>query len=500
MGGTVRRPGSDEGWRVRGRQGTARGRAGTGRGRRLAAGCAGAAVVLGLGGVPPGQESAAAGSGGSRAAADTTRPVAAAGAFRSGPAEAGSSAEAAHSGEAGSAGEPGTYAFAGDARRVDGAVSPADAVELAPGRSYRSTLPATGTVHYRLELDDTTNLYASATVVPPPGRDTSVIDGVRVSVRDSEGRSCDADTSSLGAGGSPHPVAAWAMREISPGRSLCDDAGTYYLAVERAAPDAKDASPDPWEMELTTVSEPALEETGPTRAPGEWNSATPAPVTGQPQRRAGGAGFAEATPVGQGVWRDGIRPGQTLFFKVPVDWGQQLHAGAELGSSGSDGSGFVATALDLDLYNPVRGHVEDLGMSYNGEQKSKSLAPLPEAAHVNRLAPGRRTGAMRFAGSYYLVAHLTAEVADDFGDRPVPLTLRVRVSGAAQEGPGYAGRTVPSDVFTVTGEGRDAAAGGGTTGDGTAYRVLAVGGIGMGSALLAGLGVWTAVARRRALP
>ncbi|MBT3151754.1 hypothetical protein HTV45_12800 [Streptomyces sp. CHD11] len=453
---------------MRGRQGTARGRAGSGRGRRLAAGCVGVAVVLG--GVLPGQQAAAAGG------------------FRSGP------------GDAGSSGTPGTYAFAEDARRVDGAMSPADAVELEPGRSYRSTLPATGTVHYRLELDDTTNLYASATVVPPPGRGTSVIDGVRVSVRDSEGRSCDADTSSLGSGGSPHPVAAWAMREISPRRSPCDDAGTYYLAVERAAPEAKGASPDPWEMELTTVSEPALEGTGPTRAPGEWNSAPPEPVTGQPERRAGGAGFTEATAVGQGVWRDGIRPGQTLFYKVPVDWGQQLYATVDLGGPGPAGGGFAAAALDLDLYNPARGHVEDLGMSYNGEPKSKSLAPLPEVAHGNRLDPGRQTGVMRFAGSYYLVAHLTAEVADDFGDGPVPLTLRIRVSGAVQEGPRYAGQTVPADVFTVTGEDRDAAAGGGTAGDGAAYRSLALGGIGTGSALLAWLGVWTMVVRRRARP
>ncbi|MFI8088920.1 hypothetical protein ACIF9R_11460 [Streptomyces sp. NPDC086080] len=485
MGDTVRRPGSDEGWRVRGRQSTARGRAGSGRGPRLIAGSTGVAVLLGLGGVLPGQDASAAGSTGGVATTDVTGSVSATGTRWSGPAR--------------SSDDPGDYAFAEEARRVDGAVSTTDAVELAPGRSYRSTLPATGTVYYRLELDDTTNVYASATVVPPPGGDASVIDGVRVSVQNSDGRSCDAGTASFGAGGSPHPVAAWAMREISPRRSVCKDAGTYYLTVERAAPDGTGSLPGPWAMELTTVSEPALEKTGPS-APEEWNSAPPPPATGKPERRAGGAGFGRATSVGDGVWRDDIRPGQTLFYKVPVDWGQQLSATAELGSTDSDGTGFVAAALDLDLYNPARGRVEDLGMGYDGGHKSKSLAPLPQVAYANRHASGRQVAAMRFAGSYYLVAHLTEAVADVFGDGPVPLTLRVRLSGAAQEGPGYAGRTVPADVFTVTGKDREAAADGGTAGDGTAYRALAVGGIGTGSALLVGLGVWTLVARRRAVP
>ncbi|MFC9888349.1 hypothetical protein ACFW3A_12935 [Streptomyces pilosus] len=483
MGDTVRRPGSDEGWRVRGRQGKARGRADIRRGRRLAAGGAGLAAVLVLGGAVPGQDASALGTAGKTGpAAGVTAPV---GAPRPGP-----------PGKA----DPGTYAFAEDARRIDGAVSTTDAVELLPGLSYRSTLPPDGKVHYRLRLDGTTNLYASATAVPPAGRDAPVTDGVKVSLRNSDGRSCDVDTASFGAGGSPHPVTAWAMREISPRNSPCDDAGTYYLTVERADPDGRNSSPDAWETELTTVSEPAPGTTGATSAPEDWNSAPPTPATGEPERRAGGAGFAVATAVGEGAWRDDIRPGQTLFYKVPVDWGQQLHVTAELGGAGMNAGGYAAAALDLDLYNPARGRVDDLGLGYGGGRKSRSLGPLPPVAHANRYSSARQVTATRFAGSYYLAAHLTAEVADDFGDGPVPLTLRVGLDGTPQDGPGYAGQPVPADVFTVTGEDREAAAEGGSAGDDAPYRVLAVGGIGTGSALLVGLGVWTLAARRRALP
>ncbi|WP_145868302.1 hypothetical protein [Streptomyces capillispiralis] len=444
-------------------------------------------AVLGLG-VPPGAFAGEAAGEPAGAAANRAALAGAAGA--AGPGEAAGTLRSAPV-------VPGTYAFAEDAGSVEGTVSAADAEELVPGRTYRSTLPARGKVYYRLELDATTNIYASATAVPPAGRTASVIDGVKVTVEDGEGRACDVDTASFGAAGSPHPVAAWAMREISPRRSLCQEAGAYYVAVERVDPDGKGSSPDPWEMELTAMTEPPLERATATTAPREWNSAPPRPVAGQPERRPGGAGFARATPVGHGVWRDDIRPGQTLFYKVPVDWGRQLHATAELGGSGSGGSGYVAAALDLDLYNPARGPVADAGLGYDGTQKAESLAPLPPVAYVNRHAVSRQVGAMRFAGSYYLVAHLSAGVADDFGDGPVPLTLRVGLSGTAQDGPGYAGESVPSGVFSVTGEDRRAASEGAAAGDDTAFRALAVGGIGMGSALLVGLGAWTLVARRR---
>ncbi|MQL64507.1 hypothetical protein F6Q10_18385 [Streptomyces vinaceus] len=393
-----------------------------------------------------------------------------------------------------------TYAFTEDARRIEGAGSTADAVELEPGRTYRSTLPPDAKVFFRLELDDTETAYASATAVPPPGTGVAVADGVKVTVEDADGRSCDGDTAIFGAPGSPHPVAAWAMREISPRRSLCAEAGTYYVTVERASPDARGASPDPWELELHTVSEPGTKTPEGTAAPGAWDSATPAPVQGTAQRRSGGAGFAQAARLGEGVWRDDIRPGQTLFYQVPVDWGRQLHATAELGSSGTDASRYVASALTLDVYNPVRGHVEDLSVGYNGGQKSKGLKPLPPVAYENRYASGQQVSAVRFAGAYYLVAHLSPEVAEDYGDGPVPLTLRVRLGGAGRNGPDYAGGTVPADVFTVDGGATSGETGG--AGDETLYRVLAAGGIGTGSALVVGLGVWTVVARRRgaALP
>ncbi|MFJ7900301.1 hypothetical protein ACIQ6V_07295 [Streptomyces sp. NPDC096198] len=414
---------------------------------------------------------------------------------------------------------PAPYAFAREARAVDGATGTTDAVRLDPGHLYRSALPVGARRYYRLDLDATADAYVSVTAVPRAGARVTSSDGFKVSLQDADGTTCSSGTAHFGPTQSPHPIAAWASRETGPGTYGCKGAGAYYVVVERRDPTA--VLPTGWDLELDYVSEPAVRRAGSTAPSGGWSAGSPAPVLGEAAPRVGGAGFATASALGQGVWRDAIRPGQTLFYKVPVDWGQQLSATAEMSSSGS-GDGYVGTALALSLYNPVRAHVEDAGAGYGGAQSSAALEPLPPVDYANRRAVGSRAGGMRFAGWYYLAVHLGAPVADRFGGGPFGLTLRVRIGGTPVSGPVYAGRSAPREVFEVTaadrreasagaaagtarGGGFDgsaplvrAGAGGGTAGDTRALAMLAAGGIGTGSALLLWLGVWTAAARRRA--
>ncbi|WP_257033385.1 hypothetical protein [Streptomyces sp. Ag109_G2-15] len=389
--------------------------------------------------------------------------------------------------------EPGTYAFAPDALRVTGAASPADAPRLTPGRTYRSSLPRNGRLYYRLDLATaTTTAYVPVTAVPPAHATVTATDGIRVSVQDASGSSCANASARFGAALSPRPVTALAERE--PGRTLCPGAGTYYVRVERVDSGTADAA-QRWDLEIKPVTEPRLTKTGSTTAPRAWDSASPEPLAGDPRDRTGGAGFVTAAPLGEGVWRTRITPGRTLFYKVPVDWGRQVHAVAELDGSTS-GHGYVGGALNLSLYNPVRGSVDDASLGYTGTRKSVALAPLPPVEYPNRYAVLSGESAMRFAGDYYLVVHLSEQMAETFGQGPFEVTLRVRLDGQAHGGPEYAGRPVPDDVFTLTEQDREAAATGGTGGGDTAMKALAVGGIGAGTVLLLVLGVWTVAARR----
>ncbi|WP_406443829.1 hypothetical protein OHB14_33210 [Streptomyces sp. NBC_01613] len=388
------------------------------------------------------------------------------------------------------------YAFAEGAQSVDGATGSTDAQRLEVGKTYRSSLPRGAKVYYSLELDAESNTYVSATAIPRAGAKLSVTDGIRVSVQDADSDSCSNQSASFGAAKSPHPITAWGARTTSPANPLCKGVGTYYVVVERVG--TADSSPGAWDLELAAQTEPPLKEAGSTNPPTVWNSASPTPVSGEPKRSPGGAGFSRATSVGQGVWRADISPGQTLFYKVPVDWGQQLSATADLGSADGAGQGYAVAALDLTLYNPVRADVEDASVGYDGQQKSASLAPVPSVAYANRYAVTDQVNGMRFAGSYYLVVHLAQGVADEFGDGPFGLRLHVRVEGAAQDGPGYAGQPVPRNVFEVTAQDREAAAEGGAAGVDAAMTAVAVAGIGAGTVLLVVLGVWTVTARRRA--
>ncbi|MFR0358769.1 hypothetical protein [Streptomyces sediminimaris] len=388
-----------------------------------------------------------------------------------------------------------SYAFAEGARSVDGATGTADAPRLRVGTTYRSSLSKGAKAYYSFDLDADSNTYVSVTAVPGEAARLSVTDGIRVSVQNTDGNSCSYQSASFGAARSPHPVTAWGARTVSPANPVCKGTGTYYVVVERVG--TAESSPGAWDLELTTVSEPPAEKAGPTSAPTVWDSASPTPVTGAPRTSQGGAGYSRATPVGQGVWRADISPGQTLFYKVPVDWGRQLSATAELGTAGR-GQGYAVDALGLALYNPVRAHVEDTSVGYDGHQQSLSLAPVPPVAYANRYAAGDQLSGMRFAGSYYLVLHLSKGVADEFGDGPFGLTLRVGLRGAGQDGPGYAGQSVPRNVFQVTDEDRENAATGGAGGGNTAMKAVAAGGIGAGTVVLAVLGAWTLTARRRA--
>ncbi|MEU4653488.1 hypothetical protein AB0G32_06010 [Streptomyces sp. NPDC023723] len=430
-----------------------------------------------------------------------TAAVPGAAAFAAGT--AGTTGTAASDNRAGeSDGDGDGYAFAPGARRVDGAGGAAGAARLDLGVTYRSSLPRAAEVYYALELDAASDAYVSVTAVPRAGGEVVAVDGVRVSVRDADGGSCSLDSATFGAARSPHPVTASAAREITRTGTRCQEAGHYYVVVERVRP--QDSPPDAWDLELTTVSEPGLKRTAATTAPDAWDSASPAPPAGEPANRPGGAGFTGAASLGQGAWRAGIEPGQTLYYKVPLDWGQQLYATAELGST-EGRSGYATGALSLSLHNPVRGRVDSAGTGYTGRRAAVDLGPVPPVAYDNRYAVAGQQNAMRFAGSYYLVVHLAEQVADRFGDGPFDVVLRVRLTGEAGDGPDYAGEPVPHGVFEAAEPFRAAGTGGpeGDLADDTAggtdpaMRAVAVGGIGTGSVLLAGLGVWTVVARRR---
>ncbi|WP_418958063.1 hypothetical protein [Streptomyces tritici] len=406
-------------------------------------------------------------------------------------------AVAALPGPAWAAGEA-PYAYDSAAQRVKGAATTTDSPRLKAGSVYRDSIARDGKLYYRVDLDGVHHAYVSVVAVPPPGAKTDYSDGIKVSLQDGSGSQCGAQETQFGPAGYTRPLTAYAVREVEPGHDggSCQSPGAYYVLVERTSKSA--ATPEDWGLEIRHVTEPEVKTAGPTEAPEDWPSASPQPPGGGPQKRKGGTSFHDAASVTEGEWRDDIKPGETLFYRVPVNWGQQLFATAELGSSPT-GDEYVSNALVLSLDNPAGGHVDDNTLSYNGKQATLALDPNPPVAYANRFDSDNSVSAVRFAGWYYLSATLNPDLAAEYGDKPVPLTLRVNVVGKANNGPGYVGDPGP---FAVTDDDRDAAASGqsGAEAEATSgtMKVVAATGIGAGAVLLLGLGGWTLAARRRA--
>ncbi|TQK53064.1 hypothetical protein FBY35_3535 [Streptomyces sp. SLBN-118] len=407
-------------------------------------------------------------------------------------------AVAALPGQSWAAGEPNPYAFDSEAKTVTGAAVNTDGPPLNAGSTYKDTIKPGEKRYYRVDLDAKTNAYISAVAVPKLATKVSYADKLSVSIEDRSASKCGDEDAQFGSASYARPVAAYAARTIEKdSSSSCRDAGAYYVLLKRSS--EATSSHEPWDVEIRFASEPGLKSQGPTAPPENWPSASPAAPGGGTGKRHGGTSFTDATSLKQGEWQDEITPGETLFYRVPVDWGQQLFASADLGTSAApDSAKSVSNALVLSLHNPARGYVDaESGVYYDGKQKSMALDPLPPVAYENRYDSTNSTSAMRFAGWYYLSATLNPEVGKEYGNKPVPLTLRVNVEGEANGAPAYNG---PAGDFQVTKDDQEAADSGKSAPEAAksdTMQLVAAAGIGAGTVLVLGLGVWTLLARRR---
>ncbi|MER5274354.1 hypothetical protein ABT025_01205 [Streptomyces sp. NPDC002809] len=409
-------------------------------------------------------------------------------------------AVAALPGQAYADGETAAYTFDPEAEAVSGAEVNTDATELKAGSVYKSSIKVGEKLYYRLNLDATTNAYVSAVVVPKGGGKVAYGDGITVSIRDSSDLRCSSEDALFESAEFPRPIAAYAYRVVEKDGSTCQGAGAYNVLVERES--KATSGPEDWELELRYAAEPQPGEGAamPTEAPENWPSASPVPPTpAADNRRKGGTSYYDATSLETGEWKDEIEPGQTLFYRVPVDWGQQIFATAGLGNSPASDE-YIGSALAMSLDNPAHGHVDDVSpMSYSGKPAAVSLDPVPPVAYRNRFASSSSVSAMRFAGWYYLSVSLSPKVGQAYGAKPVPLTLSVKVDGTAGDSP-YAG---DAGIFGVTESDKDLAKSGrsgpqAAESKSNTMKLVGAAGIGAGAVLVLALGAWMLIARRRA--
>ncbi|MEU5167111.1 hypothetical protein [Streptomyces mutomycini] len=386
----------------------------------------------------------------------------------------------------GAPGEASSYRPAEGAVPVTGTESSADGPRLERSKIYSDTIGPGQKKYYRVRLDETSNAFVSTVLAPPPGTKSGILDGIQVALTSADSTPCSSGPAVYFGGDTTRPVADYASRRISDDSTACQQAGDYLYTVAWAGQRTSGAAK--WPIELTYMAEPGLKPgAAEPQAPTTWSSKAPSPGEGSPQKVSGGTGFNDAAAVDDGAWRDDIRPGESRFYKVPVAWGQQLFLRAQLANATSDDSFFAVNGLRLALYNTARGRVSDKSTGYTGAPAGVDLGTAP-AAYANRFAgESEAESAMRFEGWYYIQVTLDPKVPDN-----VPLTLDVGLRGKTQPGPPY--------------DGDAAAAGfglgdtGPASGDADTMRAIGIGGIGLGTVLVLGLGTWQLLGSRRSRP
>ncbi|MEU6980835.1 hypothetical protein [Streptomyces sp. NPDC046371] len=353
------------------------------------------------------------------------------------------------------------YRTAPDARPVrSGAVLPG------PG-TYTDTIERGETRSYRLRLDGAANVFLSAVLAPEPGSEVDVVDGLSLSLRTASGEPCGPQQDIRFYGDTARPVADYVSRRVEPGRP-CQEPGEYVLVVEgvgRTLGVVRRRT-----IEIGYVAEAGDREgAAPSAAPTGWSTEPPAAL-GEAESRGtvhGGTGFNDAAPVGDGTWRDELRPGESRFYRVPVAWGQQLFVQARF-ANGAPPSGRSALpdGLRLGLYNPARGAVEERQALYTGAPTDLLLATAPAAYANRREGATEAVSAMRFEGAYYVQLTLDRRA-------PAPVALALDLAR------------------TPSGEDRE---------PDPVLRAVGIAGIATGTVLLAGLGAWPVVTTRRRRP
>ncbi|TDU77170.1 hypothetical protein [Streptomyces sp. KS 21] len=393
------------------------------------------------------------------------------------------------------------YQGAPGAKKIEGKASSADAPLVAAGQAYTDTV-APGERVYRLNLDDASSVYFSAVLQPPRGAKVGYGDGLEVALMTKEGARCPDNPGKAGFGYDPVPLGAVAVRRLEEDAE-CQGAGVYFAKITRTA--AKDSDQSAWPVELLLRREPGLAAgSAPTTAPSVWPSASPTLPGIEPVARSGGTGFNDARALDSGVWRDDLRPGQTRFYRVPLDWGQQLGLSAELADARMTKSyGSASNGLTVALYSPYRSLVADKDISYSGKQAGVTLPKTAPVAYENRFSGTDEVAGARVAGWYYIAVTLGGKVAEFTEDAsPVPLTLRMDVIGSPAKGPAYkesltaAGFGVGADERAAAKDGLTAPEASAAAGDRSVMRVVAGAGFGTGTALLLVLGGWILLARR----
>lgn len=394
-----------------------------------------------------------------------------------------------------------SYQFKG--KKVRGTAARGDAPRIAAGQ-YLDSIGPNEERYYAVDLDAASTADFSATVVPQSGATVGLLDTLNTKIAYGTDSACQSSTGMFGQTEGATPLTSSVSRVPSQsGTGTCDKEGRYWLVVTRKSAKGSDAAR--WPMELTFHVEQPLKkgvtpaQSEPDYGVGGKDATLPATA---PKDVTGGTGFNDARTLHPGVWRDKVLPAQTLWYKVPVGWGQQLRYDVEFANEPTV-KGYSATTSygGTQVYTPYRAPVGS-GTSvfspqvpYNGRPATLNMGTVP-VAWTNRYEGHPDVIPVHDKGDFYIAVTLGAKASEIAENPQIGVVLRVAVLGKEKAGPEVGSTTAKADAphgeSGPSADGAQDGSGGWSTG-----RVVAVAVGGVGVLMLVGLALAYLRARRK---
>lgn len=333
---------------------------------------------------------------------------------------------------------------------VAGTATASSAPVLRPGEYLDVMPPDTADTHprryYGLDVPRAATAYVSATVPwnAPPGKPAG--NAVRVALTTVDGRVC-AEREQIRGKDRDHTVnggyvTAHATVELEPvptaAPGACGGGGRFLVRVDNREPGDRDAEAP---LEISIVIEPEIAD--PKALPPAWTATDVATAHARATARpvTGAGSYADAPPLTDGVYTDALRPGEEVYYRVHLTWGERLTYRLDLPDlPASDRQAVGGTAqIRTGPVNPVRNWAALPGgdtdwRDYNGSALTLDSATAP-VRHNNLDSGEFAIASASLPGDYFIWFQM--DIADTDPHLRVPFTLTVNIDGTPNGAPRY---------------------------------------------------------------
>ncbi|NUS74504.1 MAG: VWA domain-containing protein [Corynebacteriales bacterium] len=332
---------------------------------------------------------------------------------------------------------------------------------LKPGTYTDTISPGEQSRWYAVDLPKGSTAHFGATVpwTAPLGTTTSLNVGIKTYTEDNSW--CDSETGWTYSNGGSMTVSASALQATNEKDSNnkaikdgeCGGAGRYLFEVHNSSDDVRNAAAP---LEIVVVIEPPVkdEESLPKAAVMEEEPVSPK-VSKDATATVGSGSYGDAPVLEDGTYTDTLRPGEEVFYRVPVDYGQRLASSLKLPRLTEEneaklGSG---TSVKYEIISPDRREVSQSGADtsayFGGDPQTLSNSTVP-VQYNNRESDETKLAATTLPGYYYVWVYMEPNVNDPYFE--LPINLEVDVQGEPNGEPSFTGELdSPIKQLSVTG-------------------------------------------------